>query len=923
MNDTDKTTEQLLGELGELRFRNAELESALKMLNSPESKYREMIEQVTDPVFVVQEGWIKFVNPACSKLTGYSMEEVLASGVIESLVHTDDREMVARYHARRLQGEATHFHYDFRIICKKGIQKWVGLNSSLIMWEGKPAALCVATDITARKEMENALRESEEKYRLIFNGSPVGINHFDSKGVVTECNQALLEIMGSTREKNIGFNVLASVKDAAVRGVFKSALSGRTGRYEGEYTSILGHKTSWLNIEYAPIMGIDGLVSGGIGIFQDITERKRSEEALRESELVHRTLCENIPGIVYRVELNEPVRMQFFNSTIHTITGFIEAELTVGQVCSIDPLIVEEDKARVVDVVKQALAEDKPFEVEYRIRHKSGSIRHLREYGRPIKSLTEEHSYIDGVIFDDTERKRMEEALKQSEKRYRELTEFLPQAVYEVDTTMKPTFVNPACVELSRYTSEELLSGFNPLTLVIPEDRARMAEDFQKMMQGQPIILSEYTGLRKDGTIVPVLGSAAPIYENEMVVGIRGVISDITALKRTEQEKMALQNQLFQSQKMESLGTLVGGIAHDFNNMLQIILGYCDILRTDKEEGDPGYNYIQTIIRTGEEGANLVKQLLAFGQQSQLLTVPLDLNHQIKEAYKLITRTLPQVVQIDMDLTEEPTTICADPNQIDQILMNLAINASEAMLNGGRLTIATKTLSSNDGPCLICNKPIIGNSVMLSVKDTGRGMDKETLSKIFDPFFSTKQRGSKRGTGLGLSVVQGVVQQQDGHICCQSEPGRGTEFRVYFRAIGAPVKTVTARESTAKTVGTGTILVVEDNVEVAEFEQQCLGSAGYKVIVANNGKEALEIYRTKTEEISLVILDLIMPEMSGRDCLMELVKIDPSVRVLIASGYTPEDDLHKELTPLVRGFVHKPFTITALQNEVQSVLSGK
>ena len=678
-----------------------------------------------------------------------------------------------------------------------------------------------------------------------------------------------------------------------------------------------------MNFEYAPFIGTDGLVSGGIGIFQDITERKRSEEAWRESEIVHRTLCENIPGIVYRVELNEPVRMQFFNSTVYAITGFKETELTVGEVCSIDPLIVEEDKARVVDIVRQALAEDKPFEVEYRIRHKSGSIRHFREYGRPIKSLTGEHSYIDGVIFDDTERKRMDEALKQSEKRYRELTEFLPQPIYEVDTTMKPTFVNPACVELSGYTSEELLSGFNPLTLVIPEDRARMAEDFQKMMQGQTIIFSEYTGLRKDGTTVPILGNAAPIYENEMIVGVRGVISDITALKRTEQEQMALQNQLFQSQKMESLGALVGGIAHDFNNMLQIILGYSQLLLHDKKVGDPGYTDLQTIIRTVKEGAELVEKLLAFGQQSQLLTVPLDLNRQIMEAYKLITRTLPQVVQIDMDLTEEPTTICADPNQIDQILMNLAINASDAMPNGGRLTLATKTLSSNEGPCLICNKPISENSVMLSVKDTGRGMDEETLSKIFDPFFSTKQRGAKRGTGLGLSVVQGLVQQKDGHICCQSEPGRGTEFRVYFPAIGALVKTVTARESTAKTLGTGTILVVEDNVEVAEFEQKCLGSAGYKVIAANNGKEALEIYRTRTEEISLVILDLIMPEMSGRDCLMELVKIDPSVRVLIASGYTPEDDLHKELTPLVRGFVHKPFTITALQNEVQSVLSGK
>jgi CheY-like chemotaxis protein len=216
----------------------------------------------------------------------------------------------------------------------------------------------------------------------------------------------------------------------------------------------------------------------------------------------------------------------------------------------------------------------------------------------------------------------------------------------------------------------------------------------------------------------------------------------------------------------------------------------------------------------------------------------------------------------------------------------------------------------------------LGSYVMLTVTDTGCGMDKETLAKVFDPFFSTKERGSTRGTGLGLSVVKGIVQQQGGHVTCESEPGKGTEFKVYFPAIEAPLAPTEEVEPTVQSGGSETILVVEDSIPVAELEKKVLANAGYEVIVATNGKEALDIYHTRRQEISLVILDLLMPEMSGRDCLMELVKIDPSVKVLIASGYAPADELHKEISPLVKGFLQKPFAIMDLLKDVRSGLDG-
>jgi signal transduction histidine kinase len=344
---------------------------------------------------------------------------------------------------------------------------------------------------------------------------------------------------------------------------------------------------------------------------------------------------------------------------------------------------------------------------------------------------------------------------------------------------------------------EEFLAA-NPGQLVIQEDRERFADNIKKMLLGQELVVDQNTLLKKDGTTVPVLSYAAPISENDKIVGVRGVVVDITSIKQAEEEREKIKTLLFQSQKMEALGTLVGGIAHDFNNMLQVILGYSQLLLEDKKKGDLGYKDLQTIIQAGKGGADLVNKLLAFGQQAPIFPVDLDINYQIRGLIPLIFRTLPEIVKIDVDLTQEPTTIFADPNQIDQVVMNLAINASEAMPNGGQVKLATTTVTLNDEYCRSHSGVKPGKDVMLSLSDTGRGMDKEMLAKIFEPFFSTKQRGSTRGTGLGLSVVQGIVEKQGGHVTCESEPGKGSEFRIYFPAIESGSTTQEKTSSSAQ-----------------------------------------------------------------------------------------------------------------------------
>lgn len=799
MSDHDKTIEQLIDELNEVRLEMAELKAAQKLLSEKESRYRDIVDKAGEAIFVIQGGRIKFVNQTATELTGYSKDEGLASQAIEAFVHPDDRDMVNQYHVRRLQGDNTPFRYDYRFLCRDGTVKWAEMNSSLIMWEGKPAGLCLVSDIT---------------------------------------------------------------------------------------------------------------------------ERKQAEDALRESEIVHRTLCENIPGIVYRVLLSDPVTMNFFNPTVEPITGFTETELTMGDVCSIDPLILHEDKARVVDLVKQAIAEDKPFDVEYRIRHKSGSIRHLREYGRPMKSLAGERFYIDGVIFDDTERKLAAEALARSEETFRLIVEGAPEAVL-VQTGGILAYVNAPALKLfganslSDLIGKPVMDRFHPSFHETIKERIRLLNVEKK--QVMPL---EEIWLRMDGSVINVDVSAVPINfrgQDGTLVFAR----DLTARKRIEQEKQALQAQLIQAQKMEALGTLVGGIAHDFNNMLQTIIGYSELLLINKKTGQPNYKDIETIIQTGKEGADLVKKLLAFGRQAPIFPIDLDLNHQIRELIPLISRTLPQVVQLDVDLTDEPATIHADPNQISQTVMNLAINASESMANGGHLKIETTNVWLDDEYCRTHHGVKPGNYLMLSISDTGCGMDEKTLARIFEPFFSTKQRGAAKGTGLGLSAVQGILEQQGAYITCESEPGIGSEFRIYFPTVLLEPTIQQKTSQSAQTAGTETILVVDDAPAIVELARRVLINAGYSVITATNGREALEIYRTRGREISLVILDLLMPEMSGKDCLMELVKIDPQVIVLVATGFSPGDDLHKEINPLVRGFVQKPYGMAELVNQARSVLDAK
>jgi two-component system, cell cycle sensor histidine kinase and response regulator CckA len=369
---------------------------------------------------------------------------------------------------------------------------------------------------------------------------------------------------------------------------------------------------------------------------------------------------------------------------------------------------------------------------------------------------------------------------------------------------------------------------------------------------------------------------------------------------------------------MEAVGTLAGGVAHDFNNILTIVLGYAELLIAKTDKKAPDYADLQEIAQAARNGADLVKRLLAFGRKAESKPRPINLNHRVEQLQKVLSRTLPKTIGIQLNLAKDLRTINADPTQMDQILMNLAVNARYAMPDEGQLTIETANVTLDDEYCRFHMGANPGEYVLLAVSDTGHGMDRETLKHIFEPFFTTKDPG--QGTGLGLAMVYGIVKQHGGCINCHSEPSKGTTFKIYFPAAVSPEQAQAIETKSPPRGGFETILIVDDEKPVRDLGVRILTNAGYKVFTASNGKEALELYQSRSREISLVLLDLVMPEMGGKQCLQDLLRWDPCAKVVIATGYSPGGATKEILASTAMGYIEKPYDVRQVLEVVRSVL---
>ncbi|MFH1115538.1 MAG: response regulator [Pseudomonadota bacterium] len=364
---------------------------------------------------------------------------------------------------------------------------------------------------------------------------------------------------------------------------------------------------------------------------------------------------------------------------------------------------------------------------------------------------------------------------------------------------------------------------------------------------------------------------------------------------------------------------MAGGSAHDFNNLLTIISGYAELGLAENKEGQAGYEELGIVLNAAGRGADLVKQILTFSREVETKPKPTNLNHQVEHAEKLLYKTIPKMIEIRSDLADDLKVVMVDPTQIEQILLNLAVNARDAMPEGGTLTFKTENSILDVNYCRFQPDVQPGEYAALTISDTGQGMESEILDRIFEPFYSTKKAGE--GTGLGLAMVFGIVKNHRGHITCHSEPGMGTTFKIYFPVVTEDkVKPEVLTSGEFDALGTETILLVDDEDLIADLAKRILTKSGYRVLTASNGQEALQVYRKEQAVVSLVIVDMIMPVMGGKECLNELLRINPDVKVIVASGFTPDAETKEAIEVGAIGFVSKPFQVDEILKAVREAL---
>jgi two-component system cell cycle sensor histidine kinase/response regulator CckA len=880
-------------------------------LRRSEERYRTVADFTYDwEYWSDPSGKFLYVSPSCEGITGYSVQEFLDDHtLLEQIVHSDDRERFVE-HLREVSKSSDDIAHtlDFRIVRRSGEVRWIShACQPVYSQEGSPLGRRVCNrDITDRKKVENSLTENEARYRALFENISNGVAIYRAVDngndfVLVDFNKAAETISGLSRNEVVSRSVrevFPGVEQFGLLDLLRA--TWETGRSTHHPIS----KYSDARLEIWTENFICKLPSGEVvAVFSDVTERRRAETALRESEEKYRATFNN--AAVGMDLVDSAGRFVQVNETLSNLLGYAPEELLSLSVFDVThPEDLQRSKEG-IDALTQGKTQS--YRLEKRYLRKDGTVVWADTSLSAIRGEDGQHRATVGVIMDITDRKKTEDVLL----RLATAVEQAAETIVITDTDGNILYANPAFERTTGYSRSDAL-GKNPRIIKSGKHDDVFYRHMWQTISGGKVWSGRFVNRKKDGTLFEEEATISPIKDDA------GRVVNYVAVKRDVTKEVSLHAQLLQAQKMEAIGTLAGGIAHDFNNLLTVISGFSELLLMGKEKDTPEYEDLSRILYAATNGAELVQRLLTFSQKVEPRSVPMNLNRQIMQVEKLLRRTLPKMIDIQLDLAPDVADIFADRAQAEQVLMNLALNARDAMPDGGTLTIQTKNAQLSEDFCEINVGAKQGRFVRLRVSDTGHGMDDATLEHIFEPFYTTKELG--RGTGLGLASVYGIMSQHGGYITCKSELGQGTTFEAYFPAISETLQPSIDRSEAGPACGVETILVVDDEEFVRELGARILTGAGYTVLQASNGKEAEAIFRERTCRISLVVLDLIMPEMGGRECLKRLLGMDPNTKVLISSGYSADSSVQECLESGARGFVHKPFNMKDLLQQVRKVL---
>lgn len=882
---------------------------AEKKLKESENKFRSLVEQAAEMLFLHDtNGKILDINKAAEENTGYSREELLGMQIADIDPGARQRKDIEKYW-KEISLEDAPQTFESQHQRKDGSVYPVEVTLSKVVLADGTHILSLARNITRRKQAEEKLKKSKEKYRTVFENTGTATIIIEADKTISLVNKEFEELSGYSKQEIEGKLswtkfVAPDDQERMVKYHKKRRKTNKNvpNRYEFKFTD-KQNKTHYAII----IVDMIPNTQKSVASFLDITKRKQMEHKLRESENKFRSLVQQAAEMLFLHETDGTI--VDVNRAAEINTGYSRQELLGMNIHDIDP-DAKQRKDRTKYWSNSKLQETAKI-IETRHQRKDGTI-YPAEVTLSRVNLTD-GNYILALARNTSERKRRE-------REYQQLINGMNDTAFVIDFDGNFIEVNATAVRELGYTREELLN-MGPTDL----DPYLESSEIENLIQNLPKDKRQVFETRhetKDGEIIPIeISSSLITYQGKEAV--LSIARDISKRKKVEEEREKLQDQLLQTQKLESIGTLAGGVAHDFNNILTVIIGLSQLVLSRTEKTDPNYSNLESILNSAERAADLTRQLLLFSRKQDMDFEIINLNDVVSQLRKMLDRLISEDIKMHNDFTYGLWKIKADKSQIEQVIINLVVNARDAMSSGGDLTISTKNVVIDEAKAKTISDIEPGHYVHLDVEDTGRGIDKDIMDNIFDPFFTTK--GRAKGTGMGLSVVHGIIKKHHGLIDVHSVPGEGTRFKIYF-----PVAEEKAKDQVKEDTnnfdnykGQGeTILIVEDEESFLNYLKTTLDAYGYNLYYTQSSTAAKKIFKAEKDHIDLMLSDVVMPEGNGIDLADELTKEKDDLKIILSSGYSNHKVNPSKIRAKGYKYIHKPYGVLKILKLLKSTLQN-